>query len=81
MDTVHVELPDGTKLYHIIAICPVSRVCYGKAFTSASAKNASIFLKNMIDYMPFKVQAIQTDQGSEFRVEFETTCKDLGLTF
>ncbi len=81
VDTVHVELPDGTKIYHINAICPVTRVCYGEAFTSASAKNASIFLKNMIDYMPFKVQAIQTDQGSEFRGEFETTCKDLGLTF
>ncbi len=74
VDSVHVELPDGTKVCHINAICPVTRVCYGEAFTSASAENASIFLKNMIDYMPFKVQAIQTDQGSEFRGEFETTC-------
>ena len=77
VDTVHVGLTDGTKLYYINAIYPVSRVCYGEAFTSASAKNASIFLKNMLDYMPFKIQAIQTDQGSKFRGEFEITCKDL----
>lgn len=30
--------------------------------------------------MPFKVVAMRTDQGSEFRGEFETTCQKLGLT-
>ena len=55
VETVHVDLPDGTKIYHIIAICPVSRVCYGDAFTSAGAKNASILLLNLLDYMPFKI--------------------------
>ena len=74
IDTVHVELPDGRKLYHINAICPVSRVCFGDAYTSASAKNAAIFVESMLAYMPFQVEAIQTDQGSEFRGEFETTC-------
>ena len=80
IDTVHVELPDGRKLYHINAICPVSRVCFGDAYTSASAKNASIFVKSMVDYMPFEIEAIQTDPGSEFRGEFETTCQKLGRT-
>ena len=80
IDTVHVELADGRKLYHINAICPVSRVCFGDAYTSASAKHAAIFVESMLAYMPFEVEAIQTDQGSEFRGEFETTCQKLGRT-
>ena len=80
IDTVHVELPDGQKIYHINAICPVSRVCFGDAYTSASAKNAALFLESMLAYMPFEVEAIQTDLGSEFRGEFETTCQKLGRT-
>lgn len=35
----------------------------------------------MLDYMPFKVNAIQTDCGSEFRGGFEETRQELGLTF
>ena len=42
IDTVHVDLPDGQKLGHIHAICPVSGVCFGDAYASASARNAAI---------------------------------------
>ena len=65
---------------------PIISTPYARFLASAMVmssrvqKNASIFLKNMIDYLPFKFQAIQSDQGSEFRGEFETTCKDVGLT-
>lgn len=79
IDTVHTELPDGTKVYHMNGICPVSRYCWGDVYNSPSAKNASDFLRGMLDKTPFKIQSIQTDQGSEFRAEFETACKDLGL--
>ena len=51
INTVHVKLPDGRKLYHINAPSPVSRVCFGDAYTSASAKNAAVFVESLLDYM------------------------------
>ena len=81
LDTVHVELPDGRKIYHINAICPISRFCWGMAFEDHGAKSASIFLKKILATSPFKIHAIQTDQGSEFRGEFETEAETLGVKF
>ena len=81
IDTVHVELPDGLKLYYINAICPILRFCWGMAFDDHGAKSASIFLRKILATSPFKIHAIQTDQGSEFRGEFETAAEALGVTF
>ena len=81
LDTVHVELPDGRKLYHINAICPISRFCWGMAFEDHGAKSASVFLEKILDNAPFKIHAIQTDQGSEFRGEFETAAENRSVKF
>ena len=81
LDTVHIELPDGRKVYHINAKCPVSRFCWGMAFEDHGAKSASIFLQKILATSPFKIHAIQTDQGSEFRGEFETAAETLGVKF
>lgn len=34
----------------------------------------------MLRLTPLKVLAVQTDQGSEFRAEFEPACHDKGIT-
>ena len=81
IDTVHVELPDGRRLYHLNAICPISKFCWAMAFEDHGAKSASIFLERVLDNTPFKIKAIQTDQGSEFRGEFETVAKERGVEF
>ena len=81
IDSVHVGFSNGRKIYHINGICPISRYCWGMAFEDHGAKSASIFLEKMLEKMPFKVQAIQTDQGSEFRGDFEDVVKAFGLEF
>ena len=81
INSVHVELPDGRKIYHINEICPISRYCRGPAFGDHGAKNASIFLEKMLHKTPFKRQAIQTDQASEYRGDYEIVAKTFGLGF
>ena len=46
-----------------------------------SAKSASIFLEKILETAPFKIRAIQTDQGSEFRGDFEAAAEKLGVTY
>ena len=81
IDSVHVELPDGRKAYHINEVCPISRNCWGMAFGDHGAKSASIFLEKTLDKTPLKIQAIQTDQGSEYRGDYEIAAKTFGLGF
>ena len=71
INSVHVEPPDGRKIYHINEICPISRYNWGMAFGDHGAKSASVFLEKMLDKTPLKIQAIQTDQGAEFRGDYE----------
>ena len=51
------------------------------AFEDDGTKSASIFLKKILATSPFNIHAIQTDQGSEFRGEFETAAETLGVKF
>lgn len=51
------------------------------AFEEHGAKNASIFLEKMLDNRPFKIHAIHTEHGSEFRREFESATEIRGTEF
>jgi hypothetical protein len=50
-----------------------------KAFNRATAASAAIFLDKLVRDMPFKVEAIQVDGGSEFMAEFERACQDKAI--
>ena len=82
IDTMFVpgELP-GTYLFQVNATCRFSKWSCAEVFKNVTAKNAAILLKKVLAKAPFKVQAVQTDQGCEFRGEFEQTCKQLQITF
>jgi putative transposase len=43
--------------------------------STASAKTAAEFIDALLERMPFSVKAIQVDNGSEYRAEFEETCQ------
>lgn len=43
MDSVHVELSDGRKTYHIDGVYPISRFGWEMAFEDHGAKSESIF--------------------------------------
>lgn len=87
IDSVNVGFSDGRKIYHINGIFLISKYIWGTAFEDQGTKSASIFLEKMLEKMSFKIQAIQIDQGSEFRgilrlrpnlkiEEFSLTCEN-----
>ena len=43
-------------------------------YSTKTAKNAGLFLDKVIMAFPFKIKAIVTDNGSEFKKEFDLAC-------
>ena len=81
LDTVHIGLEPGKTIRHFTGYCPVAKWTVGKAYNRATAASAKLFLDKLQADMPFKIQGIQIDGGSEFMAEFETECqaRDLKL--
>ena len=79
IDTVFVNLAPGKAIKHFTAYCPVARGTVAKAVNRATAHAASLFLDKVLAEMPFPVQAIQVDGGSEFMAEFEQACEDKAI--
>lgn len=50
-----------------------------RVHSRATAGNASRFLAELVEAMPFPVRSIQVDGGSEFMAEFEDGCEALGV--
>jgi transposase InsO family protein len=80
VDTVFVNLTPAKAIKHFTAYCPVAKWTVGKAANRATAKAATLFLDKLLADMPFKVEAIQVDGGSEFKAEFEAACQNKGIT-
>jgi putative transposase len=79
VDTVFVNLAPGKAIKHFTAYCPVAKWTVGKAAHRATAKAATSFLDKLLVDMPFPVEAIQVDGGSEFKAEFEQACATKGI--
>jgi hypothetical protein len=56
----------GTKLYQYTALDEYSRFRYVEAFEELSTYSSTLFLRNMLAAFKFKVECIQTDNGTEF---------------
>jgi len=79
IDTLFVNIAPDKPIKHFTAYCPVAKWTVGKAFNRATAAAASAFLDKVIADMPFPVEAIQVDGGSEFKAEFEQACQTKGI--
>jgi len=79
MDTKQINLKGGRKIYQFTAIDVLTKQRVLKYYSSNSARNGADFLKHCLAKFPFKVRAIQTDNGAEFLKEFEKLCKKLKL--
>ena len=79
LDTVFVNVAPDKAIKHFTAYDPVAKWTVAKAFNRATAASAAIFLDKLLRDMPFKVEAIQVDGGSEFMAEFEQACQDKGV--
>ena len=58
---------------------PKSKFIYGGLYTNATSRSAKHFLEELIEYVPFTIESIQVDGGSEFMKEFEEACATLGI--
>jgi transposase InsO family protein len=79
LDTV-VRFVDGTKRYILTAIDVERKFAFAGAYTSHSSASAADFLIKVIEVCPFTIDELQTDNGSEFALLFETACASLNLT-
>jgi putative transposase len=75
VDTVHINLVPGKTIRHFTGYCPVAKWTVAEARNRATAAAASLFLDKLQADMPFSVEGIQVDGGSEFMAEFETECE------
>jgi putative transposase len=76
LDTMHLRPLPGVERRQFTAIDVVSRCAVLGVRASATAGTARTFLDDLLARMPFPVQAIQVDGGSEFMAEFERACQD-----
>ena len=79
LDTVFVNLTPTKAIKHFTAYDPVAKWTVGKAYNRATAKAAASFLDKLTANMPFPVEAIQVDGGSEFMAAFEEACETKGI--
>lgn len=80
LDTVFITLEPGKSVKHFTAYDPAAKWTVGQAFNRATARSATLFLDKLLRDMPFKVDAIQVDGGSEFMAEFEEACENKAIT-
>lgn len=79
VDTVHIRPSAGPQRRQFTAIDVVSRSAVLGVRSQATAGTAAAFLDELVERMPFPVQAIQVDGGSEFMAEFELACQQRGI--
>lgn len=62
----------GKKFYQYTAIDEYSRWRYVEAFEEHSTYSSAIFLEHLIKAFPYRIECIQTDNGTEFTNRFTT---------
>jgi putative transposase len=75
MDTRHVNLIEGRKIYQFTAIDVLTKQRVLRYYSSLASRNGADFLNNCLTEFPFKIKAIQTDNGPEFLKEFNKLCE------
>lgn len=78
-DTVHIMLPDGSRLYVYTLIDLFSRWAYAEVVQSISAAHSVEFVGRAQAVAPFVLQMVQTDNGPEFQKMFRFRLYKLGL--
>jgi transposase InsO family protein len=79
IDTKHLQ-GGGNRYYQFTAVDCFTRISYMRAFKSGSSGNAKIFLGRLLEYLPFPVMAVQTDNGSEYMKYFDEALSEYGIT-
>lgn len=69
----------GRRFYLYVAIDCKSRYAFIWAYGSCNSINAADFLTKVIDYFPFPIKAINTDNGPEYLLNFHKRCEGLEI--
>jgi transposase len=70
---------NGVTCKHFQAWDRRSKYIHAQIYSNATARSAKRFLEELIKVVPYKVQSIQVDGGSEFMADFETECEQMGI--
>lgn len=79
MDTKHVNLIEGRKLYQFTAIDVLTKTRTLRYYPSLSSRHGADFLNYCQEQFPFAIKAVQTDNGPEFLKDFRRFCETKGL--
>lgn len=78
VDTKHLYIL-GQRFYVFASIDCKSRYGFIFAYRTGSSLSAADFLLRALDFFPFKVEAVNTDNGAEFLGTFHKTCEKLSI--
>lgn len=78
IDTKHLSVL-GTKYYLFSAVDCKSRFGFTYAYTTISSRSGKDFLRKVREYFPFPIQAINTDNGSEYLLNFHQEIESWGI--
>ncbi len=70
----------GARYYLFSAVDCKSRMGFVYPYTTISSASGKDFVKRVRDYFPFSIQAINTDNGSEYLLEFHKELEKSGIT-
>ena len=79
VDTKHLR-GGGNRYYQFTAVDCFTRIAYCRVFRGGSSGSAQAFLHELLDYLPFPVMAIQTDNGAEYMKHFDAALEGFGIT-
>ena len=78
IDTKHFYVL-GKRFYLFCAVDCKSRYGFVWCYKTIASASAADFLTKVIDYFPFEIEAVQTDNGSEYLLNFHKACTNLNL--
>ena len=79
IDTKYIMTTGGRKFYQFTAIDVLGKGRILRIYSSATSRNGARFLQECVNSFDFKINNIQTDNGSEFLGEFDELCKKLNI--
>lgn len=70
---------NNIKIKHFQAWDPKSKYIHASVCSNATSSSARKFLEDYIRKVPFNIESIQVDGGSEFMKDFEQACAELNI--
>jgi len=66
IDVTYLPKINGVKYYLFVAIDRATRTLYYKVYEAKTAENAEVFMNECLDFFPFGITHVLTDNGLEF---------------